>query len=68
MSLLLVLGLSIATVISSITVAIRLLLKKKSDELSEQIVAITPFQEIQENEEKRLKQSNESFFLDIEIG
>lgn len=58
--------LSIAIVIGVVIVAIRLLKKKKSNELTKQITAITPFKEIQENKEKKLKQSNESFFLDIE--
>lgn len=58
--------LSIAIVIGVVIVAIRLFLKKKSNELTKQITAITPFKEIQENKEKKLKQSNESFFLDIE--
>lgn len=58
--------LSIAIVIGIVIVAIRLFLKKKSNELTKQITAITPFKEIQENKEKKLKQSNESFFLDIE--
>ena len=58
--------LSIAIVIGVVIVAIRLFLKKKSNELTKQITAITPFKEIQENKEKKLKQSNESSFLDIE--
>ena len=58
--------LSIAIVIGVVIVAIRLFLKKKSNELTKQITAITPFKEKQENKEKKLKQSNESFFLDIE--
>ena len=62
----LVLILSIATVIGIIIVAIRLLLKKRSNELSERIATITPYKDIQESREKELKQSNESFFIDIE--
>ena len=62
----LVLILSIATVIGIIIVAIRLLLKKRSNELSERIATITPYKNIQESREKELKQSNESFFIDIE--
>lgn len=66
MSSLFVWMLSIATVIGVIIVAIRLLLKKKSNELSEQIATITPYKDIQESREKELRQSNESFFIDIE--
>ena len=61
--------LSIATVIGVIIViivAIRLLLKKKCNELSEQIATITPYRDIQESREKELKQSNKSIFIDIE--
>lgn len=43
--------LSIAIVIGVVIVAIRLFLKKKSNELTKQITAITPFKEIQENKE-----------------
>ena len=66
MSSLFVWMLSIATVIGVIIVAIRLLLKKRSNELSEQIATITPYKDIQESREKELRQSNESFFIDIE--
>lgn len=62
----LVLVLSIATIISAVVVAIRLLLKKKSNELSERIATITPYRDIQEHREKELRQSNKSFFIDIE--
>ena len=62
----LVLVLSIATIISAVVVAIRLLLKKKSNELSERIATITPYRDIQEHREKELSQSNKSFFIDIE--
>ena len=62
----LVLILSITTVIGIIIMAIRLLLKKRSNELSERIATITPYKNIQESREKELKQSNESFFIDIE--
>ena len=58
----LVLGLIIATMIGIVIVAIRLLLKKRSNELSERIATITPYKNIQESREKELKQSNESFF------
>ena len=59
----LVLVLSIATVIGVVIVAIRLLLKKKSNELSERIATITPYRNIQESREKELSQSNKSFFI-----
>lgn len=62
----LVLVLSIATIIGAVIVAIRLLLKKKSNELSERIATITPYRDIQEHREKELRQSNKSFFIDIE--
>ena len=58
--------LSIATVIGVVIVAIRLLLKKKSNELSERIATITPYKDRQESREKELKQSNKSFFIDVE--
>lgn len=66
MSSLFVWILNIATVIGVIIVVIRLLLKKKSKELSEQIANITPYRDIQESKEKELKQSNKSIFIDIE--
>ena len=58
--------LSIATVIGVVIVAIRLFLKKKSNELSERIATITPYSDIQKSREKELSQSNKSFFIDIE--
>ena len=68
MSSLFVWMLSIATVIGVVIVAIRLLLKKKSNELSERFAAITPYnyKDIQDSREKELSQSNKSFFIDIE--
>ena len=66
MSSLFVWMLSIATVIGIVIVAIRLFLKKKSNELSERIATITPYKDRQESREKELKQSDESFFIDIE--
>ena len=62
----LVLVLSIATIIGAVIVAIRLFLKKKSNELSERIATITPYSDIQKSREKELSQSNKSFFIDIE--
>lgn len=66
MSSFLGLTLSIATVIGIVIIAIRLLLKKKLNELSERISTITPYKEIHGNKEKELKQSNKSLFIDIE--
>lgn len=66
MSSLFVWMLSIATVIGVVIVAIRLFLKKKSNELSERIATITPYSDIQKSREKELSQSNKSFFIDIE--
>lgn len=66
MSSLFVWMLSIATVIGVVIVAIRLFLKKKSNELLERIATITPYSDIQESREKELRQSNKSFFIDIE--
>ena len=66
MSSLFVWMLSIATVIGVVIVAIRLFLKKKSNELSDRIATITPYSDIQESREKELRQSNKSFFIDIE--
>ena len=61
-----VLGLSIATIIGIVIVTIRLLLKKRLNELSERITTITPYKDIQKSREKELKQSTASFFIDIE--
>ena len=44
----------------------RIRLKNKSKELSERIATITPYSDIQESRGKELKQSNKSFFIDIE--
>ncbi len=66
MPLFLILGLSVAAVISIVIVAIRSSIKKKSNELSERIATITPFEEIQKSREKVLRQDNENFFVDIE--
>ena len=62
----LVLVLSVAIVIGVVIVAIRLLLKKNSNELLERIATITPYKDRQENREKELRQSNKSLFIDIE--
>lgn len=49
-----------------VIVIVRICLKNKSKELSEQIVTITPYKDIQERQEKELKKNNENFFIDIE--
>ncbi|MDE6454216.1 MAG: UvrD-helicase domain-containing protein [Muribaculaceae bacterium] len=66
MALLLTLGLCIAAIAVIAIVAIRLLLKKKSNDLSLQVVSIVPFQFAHESNEETLKQENERFFKDIE--
>ena len=66
MPLLLVLVLTIAIVIGVVIVVIRFLLKKKSKELSERIATITPYKDREESREKELRQSDKSFFIDIE--
>lgn len=49
-----------------VIVMIRICLKNKSRELSERILTIIPYKDIQQIREKELKQSNGSFFIDIE--
>lgn len=49
-----------------VIVLVRIRLKNKSKELSERIVTITSYRDIQEHREKELSQSNKSFFIDIE--
>ena len=62
----LILGLSIATVIGLIIiVAIRSLLKKESNELTERIITITPYESIHESKEKKLRNIHKIFFIDI---
>jgi DNA helicase-4 len=50
-----------------VIVTVRIRLKNKSKELSKRIATITSYRDIQESREKELKQSNKSFFIDIEI-
>lgn len=49
-----------------VIVTVRTRLKNKSKELSKRIATITSYRDIQESREKELKQSNKSFFIDIE--
>lgn len=66
MTLLLALGACIAAIAVVAIIAIRLLLKKKSKELTLRIKSITPFQANQESSERTLRRENDSFFQDIE--
>lgn len=66
MALLLISGSCIATIVIVAIVVIRLLLKKKSKELSLQIESITPFQTTQKNKEETPRQENERLLKDIE--
>lgn len=65
MALLLTLGLCIAAIAIIAIGAIRLLLMKKSKELSLRVAGINSFQSTHDREET-LRQENESFFKDIE--
>lgn len=65
MALLLTLGLCIAAIAIIAIGAIRLLLMKKSKELSLRVTGINSFQSTHDREET-LRQENESFFKDIE--
>lgn len=62
MTLLLALGACIAAIAVVAIIAIRLLLKKKSKELTLRIKSITPFQANQESSERTLRRENDSFF------
>lgn len=66
MTLLLALGACIVAIAIVAIIAIRLLLKKKSKELTLRIKSITPFQANQESSERTLRRENDSFFQDIE--
>lgn len=66
MTLLLTLGSCIAAIAIVAIIAIRLLLKKKSKELTLRIESITPFQAIHESTEGTLRRENKIFFQDIE--
>lgn len=66
MALLLTFGLCIAAIAIVGIVAIRLLLKKKSKELTLQVESITPFQAAHKSRNEILKQEHDRFFKDIE--
>ena len=66
MALLLTFGLCIAAIAIVGIVAIRLLLKKKSKELTLQVESITPFQVAHKSRDEILKQEHDRFFKDIE--
>lgn len=66
MALLLTLSLCIAAIAIIAIVAIRLLLKKKSKELTLRVESIAPFKATHESREETLSQENECFFIDIE--
>ena len=66
MPILLIFGSCIAASAIIAIAAIRLLLKKKSKELSLRIDGITPFQSTHESREESLRQANKRFFKDIE--
>lgn len=66
MALLLTLGSCIAAIAIVAIVAIRLLLKKTSKELTLRVESIAPFAATHESREETLSQENECFFKDIE--
>ena len=66
MALLLTLSSCIAAIAIIAIVAIRLLLKKKSKELTLRVESIAPFKATHESREETLSQENERFFKDIE--
>ena len=66
MQSLLILAICIIAILLVVIVVVRIRLKNKSKELSKRIATITPYRDVQESREKELRQSNESFFIDIE--
>ena len=66
MQSLFILAICIITISLVVIVVVRIRLKNKSKELSKRITTITSYRDIQEIREKELRQSNESFFIDIE--
>ncbi len=66
MQSLFILAICIITISLVVIVVVRIRLKNKSKELSKRITTITSYRDIQEIKEKELRQSNESFFIDIE--
>lgn len=65
MALLFTLGSCIAAIAIVAIVAIRLLLKKKSKELTLHVESIAPFKDTHDSKEETLSQENECFFKDI---
>ncbi|WP_289226674.1 UvrD-helicase domain-containing protein, partial [uncultured Bacteroides sp.] len=65
MALLFTLGSCIAAISIVAIVAIRLLLKKKSKELTLHVESIAPFKDTHDSKEETLSQENECFFKDI---
>ena len=66
MQSLFILAICIIAISLVVIVIVRIRLKNKSKELSERIATITSYRDIQERREKELRQSNKSFFIDIE--
>ena len=66
MQSLLILAICIIAILLVVIVVVRIRLKNKSKELSKRIATIIPYRDVQESREKELRQSNESFFIDIE--
>ena len=66
MQSLFILAIRIIAILLVVIVVVRIRLKNKSKELSKRIATITPYRDVQESREKELRQSNESFFIDIE--
>ena len=66
MQSLFILAICITAISIIVIVSVRISLKNKSKVLSRRIATITPYKDIQESREKGLKQSNKSFFIDIE--
>ncbi len=66
MQSLFILAICIIAISLVVIVTVRVRLKNKSKELSKRIATITSYKDIQESREKELKQSNKSFFIDIE--
>lgn len=66
MQSLFVLAICIIAISLVVIVVVRIRLKNKSKKLSKRISTITPYRNVHESREKELRQSNESFFIDIE--
>lgn len=61
-----ILAICIIAISLVVIVLVRIRLKNRSKELSERITTITPYRDIQESRKEELRQSNKSFFIDIE--